>query len=294
MKLQKIAFSFFAVLFSGLSWYFFSAVFSSSNVLSGNGLKWILFFVFLAIGYAFLFVVSLIKDRFDFLLTALLSAIWIPVFLGTSTKPLIAAIVLFGATLILENFPQSLEKSLSLRYFHTSYARILLVSLAILGITSVYLQATLAEDIQQTTFSKSATDYAWPYLGKYFSQFSSDKTVNDYIREQFKSQGVSYPSDGMVKQQRKVISEQVGFPVQDNQKMSELGKNFVSYRFNDLAKRFNFDRVGVYVIFFSLLILLPILRLFFAAFASLLYLILKKARILKVAETEVISKKLEF
>lgn len=294
MKTQKLALSFATVVLSGLGWYFFANVFSSSNFLLGNGLNWALFFISLGLSFAFLFVVALTKDRFDFTLTTLLSSVWILVFLGASPKTFLCAAVMFLSSQVLWDFPKTLERTLTIKYYSVSYGKIAFVIIAVIGISSAYLQTKLVESVQRDTFTQNASNYAWPYIGKYLSQFNSDQNVNSYLRDQFRAQGLSNPTPAMLDQERKTISQQVGFDVQGNEKMSDLGKKFVSYRFNDIIKQFNLDRAGLLVIFFSLLVLWPIGRFFFAALATLLYWMLKRAGVLKVTEGQILTKKLEF
>ncbi|MDB4939665.1 MAG: hypothetical protein JWO40_90 [Candidatus Doudnabacteria bacterium] len=294
MTFKKLVLSLCTVLFSGLGWYFFSRVFTSASVLTGNGLNWTLFFVFLAMSYAFLFVVALTKDRYDFILTTLLSAIWIVVFLGPTWKNLLSAAVMFLSSQVLWEFPSALERSLNLKYYSVSYSKIALVILAVIGISSAYLQTRLAESVHTQSFSQGATNFAWPYVGKYLSQFNSGETVNKYLADQFKEQGINNPSPSMLNAEKKQISQQVGFDVNGDEKMSDVGKQFVAFRLNDIVKEFNVDKAGIFVIFVSLLVIWPIGRFLFAFVAMILYYIFKKLGVLHVTESQVITKKLEF
>ncbi|GAC1573738.1 MAG: hypothetical protein NVS3B9_4720 [Candidatus Doudnabacteria bacterium] len=294
MKIQKLSLSLAAIILSGFGWYFFAAIFNTSKPLAESGLNWILFFISLALSFAFLFAVSLTKDRFDFTITTLLSSVWILAFLGPSLKTFFCAAIMFATSQILWSFPTALERSLAIKYYTVSFGKITLVILALIGISSAYLQTRLVESIQRDTFTQNASNYAWPYVGKYLSRFNSSQDVNGYLKEQFKSQGINNPSSAMLEQEKKNISQDVGFEVKGNEKMSDLGKKFVSYKLNDLIKQFNLDRASLLLIFFSLLSLLPISSVIFAVFAKLLYLVLRKMGVLKVTEGQILTKKLEF
>ncbi len=278
---------------SGLAWYFFSRIFDNNNVLRGQGLNWFIFFVLEALSYALLFVVALAKDRYDFWLTTLISSLWILVFMGVSATTIISAAALFIASQIVMEFPKALEHSLNIHYFSTAYMKIALVILALIGISAVYLQTSVNQTIQQPEAAQKTSDFFWPYISKYVTQFDSTESVDDYIRDQFKEQGVNNVNQYLVDQERKQISEQVGFEVKGNEEMSDVGKKLVAYRLNDFAKEFKFNKTGVYVIFVSLLVLWPIGRIFFGFIAVLIYWLLKRMEVIKVVEGQVITKKLE-
>lgn len=256
-------------------------------------MRWALFFIFEALSFALLFVVALARDRYDFWVTTLISSLWILVFMGVTVGTVVAAAALFVASQVIIEFPKALEHTLNLRYFSTSYMKIALVILAIIGISSAYLQSSVQRSIQQPQTAESTSNFFWPYISKYVSQFNTSESVDNYLRDQFRSEGVDQPSQGMVDQGRKQISDQVGFEVKGNEQMSEVGKKLVAYRLNDLARQFNLDRTGVYVIFVSLLVLWPIGRIFFSVVAVLVYWILKKFEVIKVVEGQVVTKKLE-
>jgi hypothetical protein len=293
MKLKKLLFSLVTVLFSGIGWFFFSKIFASENIIRGNGVNWIIFVLAMSLSYGFLFLVSLARDRYDFWLTTVISSLWILVFLGASFRSVLSAIAIFVAAQVLMEFPASLERSLNLRYFAVSYGKLALVMLAIIGISSAYIQEKVATNINQIGFSESTSNYVWPYLGKYVAQFNSEKTVDQYVRDEFKSHGVNNPSQNMVNEEKDSISQQVGFDVQGNEKMSELGKRFVAFKVNEIVNNFDVDRAGLYVIFFSLLVLWPVGRFIFAAIAWLIYTIFKKGGAIRITEGQIVTQKLE-
>jgi hypothetical protein len=293
MNLKKLYFSLASILFSGLGWFFFSRIFSSQNIIKGNGGNWLLFFLSLSLSYAFLFIVALAKNRYDFWLTTLINSLWVLVFMGVSAKTLLSALAMFVAAQVLMEFPVALERSLNLRYFTVSYSKIALVILAIIGISSAYVQQRVVQNIGQQGFSENTSNFVWPYIGRYITQFNSEETVNDYVRAQYQSHGVNNPSNYMIDQGRQDISDQVGFEVRGDQKMSDLGKKFVAFKLNDVINNFQIDKAGLYIIFLSLLVLWPIGRMFFAAVSALMYLIFKKSGAIKIVEGQVVTQKLE-
>ncbi len=293
MKFKKLVFSVAAVLFSGLGWYFFSRIFGRTNIFSGNGLNWAMFIIMLGLSYSFAFLVALTKDRFDFIITSLLIVLWILVFMGIGIKTLISAAALFVATQVLMEFSSALARSLSIKYFFTAYSKIALVILVVLGISSAYLQDRVANSITQQTFSEQTSDFAWPFVSKYLSQFNSNENVDVYLLNQFKAQGVNNPSGSMLNQQRQAISNQLGVAITGNEKMSDIGKKFIAFKFSDILKQFNLNKTGLFVIFFSLLILWPIGRFIFAALAALVALIMRRTGVLHVVDTAITTKNLE-
>jgi hypothetical protein len=293
MKFKKLLFSVVTVVFSGLAWYFFSQIFQGSNIFSGNGANWTMFIILLGLSYSFAFLVALTKDRFDFIITSLLSVLWILVFMGINLKTLISAAALFVATQVLMEFSKALARSLSVKYFVTAYSKIALVILVVLGISSAYLQDKVAVGISQQTFSQQTSDFAWPFISKYLTQFNSDETVNNYISDQYQAQGINHPSDAMIGQEREAISTQIGIDLKGNEKMSDIGKKFVASKFNSILKQYNLDKAGLFVIFFSLLILWPIGRFVFAALAAIVAWIMRKTKVLHVVDAAITTKNLE-
>ncbi len=293
MKIKKILFSLMTVLFSGMGWYFFSRIFQAENLFMGNGINWLLFVIGLSLSYAFLFVLSLTRDRTDFALTTLLSSLWILVFMSVSAKTLLSALAIFVSSMVLIEFSSALARSLKIKYYFTAYSKIALVILVLIGVSSSFLQDRLTDSIAKNTFSEQTSNYAWPFIGKFVAEFNSEKSVDTYLREQFSEQGLQNPSNAMLAEQRKVISKQVGFEIQGREKMSEVGKKFVSLQLSEMLKTYKLDRTGVFVIFFSLIIVWPIGRFIFAIIATVLAAFLRRAGVLKTMETQITTKTLE-
>ncbi len=296
MKIKKISLSLAAVAFSGLGWYLFSQIFASATVFQGNGLIWLLFLLVMPIAYGFLFLVALTKDRYAFWLVALLSVLWILVFLGVSLRTLISALVLYAFSQALLEFPGALDRSIDLKYFSTAYHKIALVIIALIAIFSVYFQDQLANNISTSSheFSNQTVSFFWPYLQRYLNdQFSTNETVNQFLNSELKNQGLDQASPSMLALQRQAFSKQLGFEVSGNEPMSQLGEKLVANKINDFIVTYHAERSGIYLIFLSLLILLPFGRVWFAFAAMLLYLLLRAFGIIKISQREVLAKSLE-
>ncbi len=291
--MKKIIYSFIAVLFAALGWYFFSLVVSSNSTLQANIVNIVGFLLMLGLSYGFMFIVALGRNKLDFFLTSLISSLWILVFLGSSLQTGISALALFIASQALMEFPSSLEKSIDLRYFSTAYTKIALVALVLIGISSGYIQQNLNKTIAQQGFTQKTSNYIWPYIKGYISQFNSEQSVDEFLEQQFAEQGVKNPQAYMLTQEKQRLSEQFGFKISGKEKMSDLGKSFLSTQISDFLKRFNFDKAGLYIIFFSLLVLWPFWRFLFGLIASGIYWAMRQAKLIKVVETQVVARKLE-
>src|SRR5258708_1341107 len=130
MKIKKISISFGTVLFAGLTWYFFSQIFSSHSAIANDSISWTMFVLMAGVTYGFLFLVALTRDKLDFFLTSLLSVLWLLVFMGITPRTLISAGALFVASAAVQEFPAALTRSLNLKYYLTVYSKIALVILA--------------------------------------------------------------------------------------------------------------------------------------------------------------------
>lgn len=292
-KIKKIALSFAAIVFAGLTWYFFSQIFNSPSVLAGNALNWAMFVLCAGVTYGFLFLVALTRDKIDFFLTSLLSVLWILVFMGVGPRTLISAGALFVSGAALQEFPSALARSLNLKYYFTVYSKIALVILVLLGITSAYLQNRIADNVSQQNVTQQTSDFVWPYISKYIGQFDSEQSVNDYIREQYAQQGISNPTSAMIAQERRAMSEQVGFPINGSERMSDLGKRFLAGKLNSVLAQYNLQKSSLYIIFLSLMILWPIGRMLFGLIALLVYYIFRSTGMVKVVEQQITTKALE-
>ena len=267
MKLKKLFLSFGAVIFSGLGWYLFSQIFDGSNIFQGNSLNWFGFVFSIALAYAFSFLIAATRDRFDFEVTSLLSVLWIPVFLGTTGRNIIAAIVLFLFSQALLEFASALEHSIDLNYFSTAYSKIALVIIALLAITSIYFQDRVVANVGNTAVSQKAVGALWPYVGKYFNQYNTNGTVNEFLASEFTQQGVQQPTPQMIATARNELSKQLNLNLNGKESMSALGEDFVANQFNSFLQEYHIEKSGIYVIFLSLFVLWQIGRLLFALIA---------------------------
>lgn len=293
MKLKKFFLSLGTVAFSGLAWYLFSQIFDSSSIFQNNGLNWFGFIFSIGLAYAFCFLIAAARDRFDFEVTSLLSVLWIPVFLGTSGRTLIAAAVLFLFTQVLLEFASALEHSINLNYYSTAYSKIALVVIALLAITSIYFQDRVVANVGNTAVSQKAVGTLWPYVSKYFGQYNTNGTVNEFLVTEFKQQGVEQPTPQMIAQARNELSEQLNLNLSGKESMSALGEDFVANQFNSFLQEYNIEKSGIYVIFLSLLVLWPIGRALFALLALMLFKIFKASGLVKIKQTQVTAKTLE-
>lgn len=293
MKLKKFFLSLGTVVFSGLAWYLFSQIFDSSSIFKHNALNWFGFIFSIALAYAFSFLIAATKDRFDFEVTSLLSVLWIPVFLGTNGRTLIAAAVLFLFTQVLLEFASALEHSINLNYYSTAYSKVALVIIALLAITSIYFQDRVVANVGNTAVSQKAVGTLWPYLSKYFGQYNTNGTVNEFLVTEFKQQGVGQPTPQMIAQARNQLSEQLNLNLSGKESMAALGEDFVANQFNSFLQEYNIEKSGIYVIFLSLLVLWPIGRALFALFALILFKIFKASGLVKIKQTQVTAKTLE-
>jgi hypothetical protein len=290
MNIKKIALSSSAVLLSGVSWYFFRVIFSSDNIFFGNGLNWILFALASALSFGFLFIIALAKDRADYLATSFLSTIWIILFLGFNGKTLLAAAALFVSLQIIQDFPEALARSLNVRYYITAYSKLAFVILVMLGVTSAYLKDHLDESLISKTISEQTSKYAWPYISKYIP-YNSEQSVNEYLTTEFQGHGIANPNNQMVAESRNALSTELGFNLKGSERMSDIGKRFVSNRVTDLVDSVHLSKTNWYFIFFSLLILWPVGRLFYAMVAALIFHIFKAAGLVRIVEAEITVKK---
>ncbi|MEK7651889.1 MAG: hypothetical protein AAB351_01625 [Patescibacteria group bacterium] len=293
MKLKKLFLSFGAVIFSGLGWYLFSQIFDGSNIFQGNSLNWFGFVFSIALAYAFSFLIAATRDRFDFEVTSLLSVLWIPVFLGTTGRNIIAAIVLFLFSQALLEFASALEHSIDLNYFSTAYSKIALVIIALLAITSIYFQDRVVANVGNTAVSQKAVGALWPYVGKYFNQYNTNGTVNEFLASEFTQQGVQQPTPQMIATARNELSKQLNLNLNGKESMSALGEDFVANQFNSFLQEYHIEKSGIYVIFLSLFVLWPIGRLLFALIALLIFKIFESSGLIKIRETQVTAKTLQ-
>ncbi|MHB8871000.1 MAG: hypothetical protein ACYC5G_00890 [Candidatus Doudnabacteria bacterium] len=293
MKLKKLFLSFGTVIFSGLGWYLFSRIFDGSSIFQGNSLNWFGFIFSIGLAYAFSFLIAATRDRFDFEVTSLLSVLWIPVFLGTTGRNVIAAIVLFLFSQALLEFASALEHSIDLNYFSTAYSKIALVIIALLAITSIYFQDRVVANVGNTAASQKAVGAIWPYVSKYFNQYNTNGTVNEFLVSEFTQQGVQQPTPQMIASARNELSKQLNLNLNGKESMSALGEDFVANQFNDFLQEYHVEKSGIYVIFLSLLVLWPIGRLLFALIALLIFKIFKSSGLIKIKETQVTAKTLQ-
>ncbi|TSC65955.1 MAG: hypothetical protein G01um101477_271 [Candidatus Doudnabacteria bacterium Gr01-1014_77] len=293
MKLKKLFLSFGTVIFSGLGWYLFSRIFDGSNIFRGNSWNWFGFIFSLGLAYAFSFLIAATRDRFDFEVTSLLSVLWIPVFLGTTGRNIIAAIVLFLFSQALLEFASALEHSIDLNYFTTAYSKIALVIIALLAITSIYFQDRVVANVGNTAASQKAVGAIWPYVSKYFNQYNTNGTVNEFLVSEFTQQGVQQPTPQMIATARNELSKQLNLNLNGKESMSSLGEDFVANQFNDFLQEYHIEKSGIYVIFLSLLVLWPIGRLLYALIALLVFKIFESSGLIKIKETQVTAKTLQ-
>ncbi|MEK7075981.1 MAG: hypothetical protein AAB948_04285 [Patescibacteria group bacterium] len=293
MKLKKLFLSFGAVIFSGLGWYLFSQIFDGSNIFQGNSWNWFGFVFSIALAYAFSFLIAATRDRFDFEVTSLLSVLWIPVFLGTTGRNIIAAIVLFLFSQALLEFASALEHSIDLNYFSTAYSKIALVIIALLAITSIYFQDRVVANVGNTAVSQKAVGAIWPYVSKYFNQYNTNGTVNEFLASEFTQQGVQQPTPQMIATARNELSKQLNLNLNGKESMSAFGEDFVANQFNSFLQEYHIEKSGIYVIFLSLLVLWPIGRLLFALIALLIFKIFESSGLIKIRETQVTAKTLQ-
>lgn len=279
-------------LFSALAWYYFGRIFQHDRLFIGN-YNWTIFILSLGLAYGFLCLLSFSKNRRVFIAAALMPPFFFLLFNGISLKLVIAALVLAAVNIRFLMFPDLILQTMSLNYFRVAFRKYSLLILVLFSITAIFFQQNIYKDPSNRNFAEKSVNQAWPYIRTAVPQFNSEKTVNQYLTEQYKENGVDRPSQANLADGRAQISRQVNFPLVGNEKMSDVGKKFLTEKLNSYFVNLNFEKNSGYLIFIALITFWPLFKLVFASITTLLYLIMRKSNVVKVVEIPVTAKTLE-
>lgn len=224
---------------------------------------------------------------------ALLSPLFFLLFNGVGTKLIVAALVLFAANVRFLLFPELLLQTLQLNYFRAAFRKYSLLILVLFSIAAIFFQQNIYKDPSNRNFAERTVNQTWPYIRNAVPQFNTNNTVDEYVREQYKDNGVTQPSQAMFAEGRNQISRQVGFPISGNEKMSDVGKRFLTEKMNSYFVNLNFEKNSGYLIFIALVTFWPLFKLLFALISTLVYHSMKRFKVIKVVEIPVTAKTLE-
>lgn len=279
-------------IFSAIAWFYFSRIFEHDRLFIGN-YNWAIFIFALALSYGLLCLLTFSKSRRLFLVAASFSPLFLLLFNGLSAKLVVAALVLLAANIRFLLFPELIVHTLKLNYFRAAFRKYSLLILVLFSISAIFFQQNIYKDPSNRNFAERTVNQTWPYIRTMVPQFNINSTVDEYIREQYRDNGVSQPSQDMIKEGRDQISRQVGFPVSGNEKMSGVGKRFLTEKMNSYFVNLNFEKNSGYLIFIALITFWPLFKLLFALVSTLVYLAMKKLKVIKVVEIPVTAKTLE-
>ena len=251
---------------------------------------WVLFFVFAAVLNASLAFIALLRNPLIFALNALGTPVIIALLSGNSRMTLALMILALG-TLSIYAFAKYLTESVSLRVFSVSYRHIGFSALASVAALTVVLLSIFGAASADNVSSK-AVDAIWPYVQKMSPQFNSDLTVDEYLTKEIQDQGIQRPSRQMLEEGRRQFNEQFKIEVNGDQKVSDIGKAYVSGQVSDIVDEGNIGKALPLLIFLTLLVLIPFIKLVYAAATWVLYLILKQSKFITIGETQINAKKI--
>ena len=261
------------------------------GVSSFNSLRpWLLFLVFAAVLNASLAFIAIFRNPLIFALNALGIPVIIALLSGNSRMTLALMILALG-TLSIYAFAKYLTESISLRVFSVSYRHIGFSALASVAALTVVLLSIFGAASADNVSSK-AVNAIWPYVQKMSPQFSSDLTVDEYLTKEIQDQGIQRPSRQMLEEGRRQFSEQFKVEVSGDQKVSDIGKAYVSGQVSGIVDEGNIGKALPWLIFLTLLILIPFIKLAYAAVTWVLYCILRQSKFITIEETQINAKKI--
>lgn len=291
LTIKKIILFVLTGVFSFASWYFLSQLLQT--LASGWGAnQWnnlALSVVFLGLGAATLFALSLSSDYRYFIPAALIPAAGMLYFLGTSNWMLLAAVVLTGTCLAMIRFPKILQETIRTKFYSATIHFIAVISLAFLASAGIYMYEHQDKLGQNQTIVSKVIDSSWKYIQPLVPEFNSDQTVDQFITQQFQEQGVAKPTQQMIAEGRKQLESQTGLKLTGKEKMSEVGRDFVKVKIQDVVPQ---EQSQTYLLFVIVLVIWPFLRIVLAGIASLVLRFLRATNFLKTQETQITAKTL--
>jgi hypothetical protein len=263
---------------------------SLSQLISdpGSARTWIMLIVFAALVNASMAFVSLLKDPLVFAANALLIPVALALVSGNDRITLALMILALG-TLSTYTFAKYLTESISLRVFSVTFRHIGFSALALIGAVTVILLSVLGTASTDKA-STAAIDAAWPYVQQVSPQFSSDLTVDEYVIQEMQKQGIQRPSRQMIEQGRKQLSDQFKIEINGEQRISDIGKNYVAEQTSEIINGERVRDALPILLFLTLLILIPFIKLAYAAATFVLYEILKQTKFITIEETQIKAK----
>jgi hypothetical protein len=287
-NLKKLALALPTVLAWGVTLSLLKSFF-----VQGFGFGRLLALIFtLGIVFFFLQITSLFKEKAYFYVLSLVAPVILAFFLGRGQHFMLAALVMVFGSAALINFRKHLAESINLRIFHVSYKQFTIPALALVLSLSIFFAHSIFTN-DENNLNRQVLNASWPYLQRLSPQFSSDQTVDQYVLEQFKKQGINNPTAEMIELGREQLAGQLQTEVKGEEKLSDLGKEFVTERLNQTLNPNNSNNLGLLFIFLLLLIFVPVIRLIHAFMAYLLFEVFKALKIIKVVETQVTAKGVE-
>jgi hypothetical protein len=247
-------------------------------------LPWVGFVLLLAAAEGLLFLLALGRNAWMVWLFSVIHAALLLVAFGHENSSLIAAGLFALAGGVMTAFPSSIEKSASGAYHHAAYRLAWPFALVLLGFTAFLSTSLLTPQSIATT----VTNYGFPYIASNIAPFNSDQTVDDYLTTQIVQGGiVSQATPALLAEGRKGLSEQIGEPVTGNEKLSDIGKQFISSKVESALVAAGFNSGNWYYLFVLLLIVLPVVRLVIAAGSDVLIILGESVDVVTTSEKQI-------
>jgi hypothetical protein len=225
-------------------------------------LPWIAAVLLLAAAEGLLFLLALGRNAWMVALVSIVNAVLLLFVFGHSTAYVVIAGCCALAGAWVAHFPSAIEQSASGAYHHAAYRLSWLFGLVLIGLIS-FISTSL---LTPKNIASAVTTYGFPYISSSIAPFNSDQTVDAYLTEQIQAGGiVSRPTPALLAEGRQGLSQQIGEPVTGGEKLSDIGKQFVSSKVDAALVAAGFNSGNWYYLFILLLIILPVIRLVIAA-----------------------------
>ncbi len=282
--LKQIMVGLLSVVSSSLMWKFFAQITLHGGY--AHALQWVWFVIALAAAEGFLFLLALGRTTWMVWLISILNAALLLIFFGHGVGPLIAAGCFVLAGGMVSSFPKAIESSVSGAYHHSAYRLSWPLALVILGFAS-YLFAGI---VTPARIASLASNYGFSSISANVAPFNTDQTVDAYLVMQYQQGGVAHPTPEMLAEGRKQLEDQIGVQITGNEKMSDVGKQFISGKVQTALTNTGFGTGRWYYLLIVLIILLPLLRLIIAVGSDVFILIGEAIQLVYTGERQVTVK----
>lgn len=296
-NIKKIFLVIATAVFSAVAWYFFKEFAQQFSLsLAANNWNYLgLSILFMSLAYGSLFALALSLDKRFFIPSAAIPALAMLVFTGVTWQFLVAAALLYGFSLAVINFPARLNQSIQLKYYRSITPFIAGISFVLLAVAGLFVQQGLSNTTKTQSVVNTAINYSWNYIKPLVPQFNNDQTVDQFIVSEFQKQGVEKPTNQMMADARKQLSDQVGTKLTGKEKMSDVGKNLLENKISDILptqKTSKPSYTKLYLIIATLLIVWPFLKFIISAIIAIVLKGLFKSGVLKEKEIQITAKTL--